>query len=409
MTFKLKLRVSILALLLLALTFIACRKDEEIKNSAVDERGQIVSVTLFRSLSKLQVDSTLASINPLAPLLFPTQNGVKIYHVVYKTLDAKGTNTICSGAIVIPDNVSGKSFPLFSYQHGTTTQRFDVPSRGSAELNIGIIAGATGYIACLTDYVGLGDSPGFHPYVHAKSEATAVVDILRATRNYCRQNGINLNGQVFLAGYSQGGHATMAAHRELEQNHANEFTVTASAPLSGPYDISGVQARILTIDSAYSVPAFLPYVVLGYQQAYGNLYNTLSDIFISPYDTLIPRLFNGTYPANYVNDHFPKIPKQMVRPDVFEAFSTNPNHPIRLALKDNDVYDWKPKAPIHMCYCEADEQVTFANAIMAYNWMRNKKGATNVEKKMLGKDLNHAGCVFPALSYTKSWFDSLKK
>jgi hypothetical protein len=412
MNFKLKRKKYVLLLsiyLSLCFFFFACKKEEEDKqNPPIEERGQIISLTPMYALSKTQVDSTLTAINPLASVLFPSQNGVKIYKVVYKTLDAKGANTICSGAIVIPD-ITGKSFPLFAYQHGTTTKRFDVPSYNSNELNIGIIAGSTGYVACLTDYIGLGDSPGFHPYIHAKSEATSVVDILRATRHYCRQNNINLNGQVFLTGYSQGGHSTMAAHREIEQKHATEFTVTASAPLSGPYDVSGVQARILTLDSAYSAPAFLPYIVLGYQQAYGNIYNNLSEVFVSPYDTLIPRLYNGAYATGYVNDQFPSIPKQMVRSDVFNAFISDSNHPLRVALRDNDVYDWSPKAPIHMCYCEADEQVTFANAIVAYNWLRNRRGITNVEKKMLGKDLDHGGCVFPALSYTKSWFDSLKK
>jgi hypothetical protein len=242
MNIKLKSCKYIIFLLLCFFFFNACKKEELDEKPLIEERGQIVSFNLMRTLSKAQVDSTLSALNPLGPILLPSQNGVKIYKVIYKTLDARGGNTICSGAIVIPDIV-GKSFPFFAYQHGTTTHRFDVPSYGSAELNVGIIAGATGYVACLTDYVGLGDSPGFHPYIHAKSEATSVVDILRATRHYCRQNNINLNGQIFLAGYSQGGHSTMAAHRELEQKHANEFTVTASAPLSGPYDVSGVQAR----------------------------------------------------------------------------------------------------------------------------------------------------------------------
>ena len=58
--------------------------------------------------------------------------------------------------------------------------------------------------------MGLGSSPGFHPYLHARSEATASVDMLRAGRNYCASNNIGLNGQVFLAGYSQGGHTEMA-------------------------------------------------------------------------------------------------------------------------------------------------------------------------------------------------------
>jgi hypothetical protein len=50
---------------------------------------------------------------------------------------------------------------------------------------------------------------------------------------------VGLDGRLFLIGYSQGGHATAAAHRELEARHANEFTVTAAAPMAGALDLSG--------------------------------------------------------------------------------------------------------------------------------------------------------------------------
>lgn len=81
--------------------------------------------------------------------------------------------------------------------------------------------------------MGLGYGPGLYPDVHAASEATATIDMLRATRNYCQQNAIGLNGQVFLFGYSQGGHATAAAQKMIEEKYPHEFTITASAPMAG--------------------------------------------------------------------------------------------------------------------------------------------------------------------------------
>jgi len=81
----------------------------------------------------------------------------------------------------------------------------------------------TGYAAVVPDYLGLGDSPGLQLYHHARSEATACVDLLRAARTWCASNNVELNDQLFLAGYSHGGHVTMALHRELEP-----FTRTSS-------------------------------------------------------------------------------------------------------------------------------------------------------------------------------------
>ena len=45
-----------------------------------------------------------------------------------------------------------------------------------------MIFAAFGYVVCAPDFVGLGDSPGVHPYVHAKTEASAAIDMLRAAR-----------------------------------------------------------------------------------------------------------------------------------------------------------------------------------------------------------------------------------
>ena len=68
----------------------------------------------------------------------------------------------------------------------------------------------------MPDYLGLGSSPSYQGYGHARSEATCVVDALRAGRSLCASNNVTLNGQLFLTGYSEGGQVTMAAHRELE-------------------------------------------------------------------------------------------------------------------------------------------------------------------------------------------------
>jgi dienelactone hydrolase len=115
------------------------------------------------------------------------------------------------------------------------------------------VLGSYGYAVVVPDYLGLGTSPGYQTYLHAGSEATCVVDALRAGRSLCSSNRVSLNGQLFLTGFSQGGHVTMAAHRELEAFHTNEFTVTASAPCAGTYDLGGV-----TLEDILAPPQ-LPY------------------------------------------------------------------------------------------------------------------------------------------------------
>ena len=199
-------------------------------------RGKLLSSNLLQSYTVSDLNTLLYDYG-----LPPTaQYAVKWYQVVYETIDPLGGRTTASGGLFLPQGV-GKNLPLFSYSHGTTTLTNDVASiYNSGEYPVGLLFAATGYATVLPDYLGMGSSPGLHPYIHARSEATASVDMLRAARNYCARNNIGLNGQLFLAGYSQGGHAAMALHRELEQYHTNEFAITASAPMAGPYDMSGV-------------------------------------------------------------------------------------------------------------------------------------------------------------------------
>ena len=37
----------------------------------------------------------------------------------------------------------------------------------------------------------------------------------------------------------------MAAVREIEENYSDQLRVTASAPMAGPYDMSGAQREML--------------------------------------------------------------------------------------------------------------------------------------------------------------------
>ena len=83
------------------------------------------------------------------------------------------------------------------------------------------------------------------------AEAQVAIDMLHAAAAFTAQNDVHTNSQLFITGYSQGGHAAMALHREIDRNWSDEFTVTASAPLSGPYSISGVMRNLILTDKIY--------------------------------------------------------------------------------------------------------------------------------------------------------------
>ena len=73
----------------------------------------------------------------------------------------------------------------------------------------------------------------------------------------------------------------MALHKEIEENYSDEFTVTASAPMSGPYSMSEEMIDFTLGEEEYASVSYLAWIVLAYQVAYADLLNdySLEDIF----------------------------------------------------------------------------------------------------------------------------------
>ena len=366
------------------------------------QRGKLISATLSNTLSTATVAFlfSLANVTNITP-----QYDVRLYKLVYETITPLGARTQASGALLLPDNAPGM-LPLVSYQHGTITQTNDAPSSMQGEVSVGIAFATTGYAALVPDYLGLGDSPGFHPYHHARSEATACIDMLRAARSFCSSNGFVLTNKLFLCGYSQGGHATMALLRELEAFHTNEFTVTACAPMAGAYDLSGVTTSNVLAGVPSPNPYYFLYILAAYQSVY-HLSGSLSNLLASPYNTNLTSLLDGTHTGGDLNALLPADPLTILEPGLLAQFRANPRHPLRLALADNDLYRWRPRAPLRLYHCAADQDVIFANSQVAFNSFQ-ALGATQVELIDPIPTADHAGCSEPSLALAKAWFDSLR-
>jgi hypothetical protein len=382
----------------------ACEHDESLQVEVA--RGKLLSFTLLQEYSIEEADSIIDAYDDFLAG-YPVDYPINIYRITYTTINTFGQETMASGAVVVPMG-STTAFPLCSYQHGTITEKYEAPSYEGGELFLGVVFAPSGYVVCMPDYLGLGDGEGLHPYCHAKSEATAVVDMLRATKELCSSLAVALNDQLFLFGYSQGGHATMAAVREIETLHTDEFTITASAPMSGPYDISGVQTDVVVEEAPYAAPYYLPYLMFSYNEAY-SMYDEYADFLKSPYDTLLPPLFDGMHSGGDIDAVMPEIPNDIIRDEVFEDFQNNPENPFRAALRNNDlIYDWIPRSPMILFYCTGDELVNYQNSIIAVETFSNN-GSAAVSAFDSNPLLGHQDCAEPSFIYCRNWFDSLKE
>ncbi|MBL7793734.1 MAG: T9SS type A sorting domain-containing protein [Saprospiraceae bacterium] len=363
---------------------------------------QLVSSTFKGSRTKAQLQ---AQFGPLV------QNGITMYKIQYTTPDVFGQLDTASGLLVLPVRDGDFAYPLLAFMHGTVNSRTDVPSNLAGGWELAAVFGGLGYVSAAPDFLGLGDARGFHPYVHAASEASAGKDMLFAVKEYALANDVYLNDQLFVTGYSQGGHAAAALHRLLEQEYADELPVTASAPMSGPYSISGEMKELILSYEPYGTVAYLPYTALSYDMVYG-LFDNVEEYFKPAYASAIQQFRNGQITLGTLNiqlitqliiNHGASITRYMLQDSIIAALEADPMHPVNLALADNDLTNWAPQAPTRLFYCEADDQVPYTNAIVADSSM-NALGAVDLEAVSADVDADHGECVEPATFLTALFF-----
>ncbi|MDO8368135.1 MAG: T9SS type A sorting domain-containing protein [Saprospiraceae bacterium] len=384
----------------------------------------LFAVTINTTLSSQNlVSATLLGQKTKAELLAEFDNlpfiqyGAKYYQITYTTKSVQGLVDTASGLLSVPDDPS-RIYPRLVYQHGTSGSKQEVPSINvvtGGEGIVGQLFAGLGYVAFLPDYLGLGNfSKGFHPYVHAESEAWVAMDMLRASVEFLQQNQVLTNDQLFITGYSQGGHGAMALHRAIEQDPTQEFQVTAAAPMSGPYSISGVMRDLILTDAVYFYPAYIPNTALSYQTVYGNLFNDLSEIFKPTYAALIQQFYEGQITLSSLNSQLittltdnegASRPFKMLQESIIQDILANPDHPINVALNANDTYDgnWLPVAPFRLFYCMEDDQVPYRNSLLARDSFQ-VAGVTNFAINDVMPTADHGECYVPAMTNTLIFF-----
>lgn len=365
------------------------------------EAGKLLGYTLVKSFPYPEL-KTFFKKQHIPKVVLPVNTGLNIYEVIYSTTYADNSNVKASGLVYVPMS-EDKEEPLMIYNHGTEITRV-YNKDFTGEQTICLAFAADGYVVMTPDYMGLGKGERTQLFLNSSAESHASVDMLIAVKELLPELKVKTSGQLFVTGYSQGGHASMATTRLLQQEYSDRFPVTASAPMSGPYNIS--QTVWDGRKGPYGYPVFFFLLLQSYYQSIGHP-ERMGEALNKPYDTLIPPLMDGYHSIEYIDSLLPDTIFKTAKPEFMHRFETDSNFFFRVYLKQNDVYDWVPKMPMQLCYCDADEEVTYQNSITAYNTMK-KNGSTSVELWRAGKKFGHENCALFAVIYTKMFFDGFR-
>lgn len=400
--------------------------------------GTLIENPPARLLS-LNIDQLLAAVNVssngqrILDLIVDPECGVDVHQIRYNTLDPASQPTTASGALMIPTGTHASCQgprPIVVYAHGTSAEKnYNIANLANPDNAEGLLIAAAfaaqGYIVVAPNYAGYDSSTlAYHPYLHADQQSKDTADALSAARSALPTSFAPTatdNGRLLITGYSQGGFVAMATHRRLQ---SSGVTVTASAPMSGPYALAAFGDAVYQGQVIDSAPLLVGWLMTAYQRAYGNIYASPTDAFDARYaptiDALLPttgtrsqlydqgllprqQLFNSTPPdpayAGFTPATSPAdlahvfargfgpdalitnayrlayLQDASARPDGGFPTVTDglpaaaPQHPLRIAFKTNDLRNWSPTSPVLLCAGHDDPTVLYLNTdLMQRYW-----------------------------------------
>ncbi len=368
-----------------AALLVACGGSDDSDRGALKDAP--VTIT---TLTAAQIDAGTAAAG-LQALSGKAKCDVKVVALNYITVGAQGNEeTNASGVMLVPGGAAcAAPAALVAYAKGTDMQkpRTLANPQDNETFLLAAMYAAQGYAVVATDYLGFAKSGyAYHPYLHADSEARTVIDSVRAARAAAPSVGASLSGKVMFTGYSQGGHASMAAQRAAERDHATEFNVVAGAHLAGPYNLSG---SLQLTDAIAGFQFFVPYLVTSWQKVYGNVYTDVKTAFKTPYSGYIENLLPSptlNYTTLVTTGALPGGPgvtpnqarDAIFQPDFLLGARTSITHPLYVAAKKNDLLGWSPKARVMLCGGAGDPTVPPAVHQQVMKADFDSRGLTNV-------------------------------
>lgn len=395
---------------------------------ATDQRGTLVGTpSLATSLSSSQLTSQLDSntygqqLLALAAATMPC--GVDVYHVDYWTVGTtSGVSSPIedSAALMLPTGSAAQcagARPMMLYAHGSQSDPaydaanvdadpIDTMPPLTEALIVAALYASQGYIVVVPNYAGFDVSTlGYHPYFDADQNSKDMIDALAAAKAAISgalpsSTSVTYGDKLFVSGYSEGGFVGMATDKALQ---AAGVTVTATALMSGVYAMEAHYDMVFTGRAGTGVPI----LVTTYQNEYGNVYQSQSDIYTAQFissagsvtsmfddnppltgnaavDALLQPPASGPYEGNFGNPY--KI-TDSYRLSYVQDVAAHPDgavppqspgvplasaagNALRQDLQLNDMRSWTPQMKMLLCGGHQDETAPYAvnTQAMATYW-----------------------------------------
>jgi pimeloyl-ACP methyl ester carboxylesterase len=400
-------RLSFLIVLSLLLVT-SCKKDEQGKTYSYFVSKQFVTV-YQQSLINGLLDVASASVPGISNIKPLVTTDVNVYKIVYKTT-VNGNQINASGLICVP--VTPGEYPVLSFQNGTNTVNADAPSNNPADFTYKLVEfiASMGYVVVIPDYPGFGESSQIpHPYLIKEPTVRSLVDMLYTTKEIGGKEfpGITFKNEYYLLGYSQGGWATLALDKAIEQDYSSDFNLKGSSCGAGPYNILQLLEGIIN-QPDYPEPVYFAYIVNAYI-AYNQFTNPAGDILNEPYASRLSSLFTGLLTLAQINNELTTSITGLLTADFISGFSSSSKYSsVRDALNNNSVTEWHSYKPLLLTHGGNDTQVNPVSTENMYNAMIQAGTSQDLCKMVIVPNVDHGDGVVPCMIEGILFLDNLK-
>jgi len=335
-----------------------------------NSRGQLLSVGTLHHYSKSSLKKhyddwvdLYASLGYIEDTVDPgVVNGADTFVVDYCTVDFNGTPIVASGLMGIPSGFN--RVPTVMYSHGTAVTRIDTPSNSDINdtfdgpTGLAVFAGH-GFIYLAPDLTGFWDSTApRHRYFHADTEAKSTLDMYTAANHFLLYQ-LRANGTLFNYGYSQGGHTALAFAGQAE---AAGVTIKATSIGGAVVNVEDWYDFLLGVEDDSYLNVYPTYLLVAYDDVYGDVFGNLSDTFQAPFNSSILTTFDMNHTYDQVIAALPGSQAELLTP-TFYASLQDTNAPMRVHLRENSLESTCLDGPIQWYHMIDDNEVPYSDAV----------------------------------------------
>jgi len=360
--------------------------------------GSVIAVERVGGHNRLVLTGLLMA---ALPVRAPISDGAELLRVRYWS-QVGGQPVEASGLMAVPYRTLGGAPPRGTamYLHGTSPDRTASPSApGDQEglLPAALFAGG-GYILLAPDYFGLGQSRAAPAYIHAPATAAAARDLVIAARSVAGALKLPFSGDLYVTGFSQGGHATAVVQRDLEAAPIPGIRLRAAAAISGAFDLVGISVPY-AFQHKHSL--YLAYIAASYA---AQNRQPIGSVIAERYAKVLPGLFDGNHSVDAISAALPADPQDLFRPEALAEIKANKPNWFTLGLAANEAFRWAPKAPLRLYYGDKDTDVSPEDS-KRFHAVSAQLGG-NIHLMPQGPR-DHVGTALQAVPRIRVWFDSL--